>query len=58
MASFGVWEMLYFQRHPHLKVCLECYTIQYFLNLLPNFFLILLTDGRSTVVMLTDFSQL
>ena len=27
MASSGVWEMLYFQRHPQLMVSVECYTL-------------------------------
>ena len=48
--------MLYFQRHPHLLVSLEYYNLNFFefCQIFLPIFLLLLTDGKSTVIMLTD----
>ena len=57
MASSGVWENVILPKTPTFEGVsgILCYII--FLNLFAKY-LVLLTDGKSTVVMLTDFSQL
>ena len=57
MASSGVWENVILPKTPTFEGVSGILYYILFLNLLPNF-LVLLTDGKSTVVMLTDFSQL
>ena len=57
MASSGVWENVILPKTPTFEGVSGILYYIIFLNLLPNF-LVLLTDGKSTVVMLTDFSQL
>ena len=57
MASSGVWENVILPKTPTFEGVSGILYYRIFLNLLPNF-LVLLTDGKSTVVMLTDFSQL
>ena len=57
MASSGVWENVILPKTPTFEGVSGILYYTIFLNLLPNF-LVLLTDGKSTVVMLTDFSQL
>ena len=57
MASSGVWENVLLPKTPTFEGVSGILYYIIFLNLLPNF-LVLLTDGKSTVVMLTDFSQL
>ena len=57
MASSGVRENVILPNTPTFEGVSGILYYTIFLNLLPNF-LVLLTDGKSTVVMLTDFSQL
>ena len=57
MASSGVWENVILSKTPTFEGVSGILYYTIFLNLLPKF-LVLLTDGKSTVVMLTDFSQL
>ena len=57
MASSGVWENVILPKTPTFEGVSGILYYIIFLNLLPNF-LILLTDVKPKVVMLTDFSQL
>ena len=57
MASSGVWENVILPKTPTFEGVSGILYYIIFLNLLPNF-LILLTDVKPNVVMLTDFSQL
>ena len=54
MASSGVWENVILPKTPTFEGVSGILYYTIFLNLLPNI-LVLLTDGKSTVVMLTDF---
>ena len=57
MASSGVWENVILPKTPTFEGVSGILYYIIFLNLLPNF-LILLTDVKPNVVMLTDLSQL
>ena len=57
MASSGVWENVILPKTPTFEGVSGILYYIIFLNLLSTF-LVLLTDGKSTFVMLTDFSQL
>ena len=56
MASSGVWENVILPKTPTFEGVSGILYYIIFLNLLPNF-LILLTDIKPNVVMLTDLSQ-
>ena len=57
MASSGVWENVILPKTPTFEGVTGILYYVIFLNLLPNF-LILLTDVKPNVVLLTDLSQL
>ena len=58
MASSGVWENVILPKTPTFEGVSGILYYTIFFEFIANFFLILLTDGKSTVVMLKDFSQL
>ena len=57
MASSGVWEIVILPKTPTFEGVSGILYYTIFFEFIAKF-LILLTDGKSTVVMLTDFSQL
>ena len=57
MASSGVWENVILPKTPTFEGVSGILYYTIFFGFIAKF-LVLLTDGKSTIVMLTDFSQL